>query len=133
MHILPLYSLLPTQEQLKVFQPPPEGSRLIVLATNVAETSLTIPGIRYVFDCGRAKERQYDPLTGVQSFKIGWISKASAIQRAGRAGRTGPGHCYRLYSSAVFERDFAEYTEPEILRTPIEGFAWSLTRMNMES
>jgi ATP-dependent RNA helicase DHX37/DHR1 len=120
-HVLPLYSLLPTEEQLRVFEPPPEGARLIVLATNIAETSLTIPGIRYVFDCGRAKERRYNAETGVQSFEIGWISKASANQRTGRAGRTGPGHCYRLYSSAVYERDFPEFTEPEIQRTPLEG------------
>ncbi|KAL4941458.1 P-loop containing nucleoside triphosphate hydrolase protein, partial [Aspergillus oleicola] len=84
-HVLPLYSQLPTKEQLRVFEPPPEGSRLIVLATNVAETSLTIPGVRYVFDCGRAKEKQYDLKTGVQKFQIDWISKASANQRAGRA------------------------------------------------
>lgn len=122
-HILPLYSQLPTSQQSKVFDPPPDGSRLIVLATNVAETSLTIPGIRYVFDCGRAKEKQYDTQTGVQTFEVNWISKASASQRAGRAGRTGPGHCYRLYSSAVFERDFAEYTVPEILRSPVENVA----------
>lgn len=128
-HVLPLYSQLPTNQQLRVFEPPPEGSRLIVLATNVAETSLTIPGIRYVFDCGRAKEKKYDLLTGVQSFEIGWISKASANQRAGRAGRTGPGHCYRLYSSAVFERDFEEYTTPEIMRTPLEGVVLQLKSM----
>ena len=121
MHILPLYSLLPTNEQLKVFEAAPEGSRLVVLATNVAETSLTIPGIRYVFDCGRSKERKYDKTTGVQSFEVSWISKASANQRAGRAGRVGPGHCYRLYSSAVYERDFEEHAQPEILRMPIEG------------
>jgi ATP-dependent RNA helicase DHX37/DHR1 len=121
MHILPLYSLLPTAEQLKVFEAPPEGSRLVVLATNVAETSLTIPGIRYVFDCGRAKERKYDRTSGVQSFEVSWISKASANQRAGRAGRIGPGHCYRMYSSAVYERDFEEHAQPEILRMPIEG------------
>jgi ATP-dependent RNA helicase DHX37/DHR1 len=120
-HVLPLYSQLPTKEQLKIFDAVPEGSRLIVLATNVAETSLTIPGIRYVFDCGRSKEKQYDVATGVQRFQIGWISKASAGQRAGRAGRTGPGHCYRLYSSAVYEDAFPEHTEPEILRSPIEG------------
>lgn len=128
-HVLPLYSQLPTNQQLRVFEPPPEGSRLIVLATNVAETSLTIPGIRYVFDCGRAKEKKYDIVTGVQSFEIGWISKASANQRAGRAGRTGPGHCYRLYSSAVFERDFEEYAEPEIMRTPLEGVVLQLKSM----
>jgi ATP-dependent RNA helicase DHX37/DHR1 len=132
MHILPLYSLLPTREQLRVFEPPPDGSRLVVLATNVAETSLTIPGIRYVFDCGRSKERKYDRTTGVQSFEVGWISKASASQRAGRAGRTGPGHCYKLYSSAVYERDFQEFAEPEILRMPIEGVVLQLKAMNLE-
>ena len=132
MHILPLYSLLPTSEQLRVFQPPPDSSRLVVLATNVAETSLTIPGIRYVFDCGRSKERKYDRITGVQSFEVGWISKASASQRAGRAGRTGPGHCYRLYSSAVYERDFQEFAEPEILRMPIEGVVLQLKAMNLQ-
>ncbi|KAF2710668.1 DEAH-box RNA helicase-like protein [Pleomassaria siparia CBS 279.74] len=128
-HVLPLYSQLPTNQQLRVFDPPPEGSRLIVLATNVAETSLTIPGIRYVFDCGRAKEKKYDLITGVQSFEVGWISKASASQRAGRAGRTGPGHCYRLYSSAVYERDFEEYAAPEILRTPLESIVLQLKSM----
>jgi ATP-dependent RNA helicase DHX37/DHR1 len=132
MHVLPLYSLLPTREQLRVFETPPAGTRLVVLATNVAETSLTIPGIRYVFDCGRSKERKYDRQTGVQSFEVGWISKASASQRAGRAGRTGPGHCYRLYSSAVYERDFQEFAEPEILRMPIEGVVLQLKAMNLQ-
>ncbi|KAJ4302151.1 putative ATP-dependent RNA helicase DHR1 [Collariella sp. IMI 366227] len=132
MHILPLYSLLPTKEQMKVFEPPPEGSRLVILATNVAETSLTIPGIRYVFDCGRSKERKYDPVSGVQSFEIDWISKASSKQRAGRAGRTGPGHCWRLYSSAVYERDFPEFSAPELLRMPIEGVVLQLKSMNLQ-
>ncbi|KAL9630057.1 MAG: hypothetical protein Q9204_004919, partial [Flavoplaca sp. TL-2023a] len=131
-HVLPLFSQLQTKDQLKVFEPPPEGSRLIVLATNVAETSLTIPGIRYVFDCGRAKEKKYDQLTGVQSFEIGWISKASASQRAGRAGRTGPGHCYRLYSSAVYERDFKEHAHPEILRMPVEDVVLQLKSMDLQ-
>jgi ATP-dependent RNA helicase DHX37/DHR1 len=131
-HILPLYSQLPTKEQLRVFDPPPHGSRLIVLATNVAETSLTIPGVRYVFDCGRSKERLYDPTTGVQSFEVGWISKASAEQRKGRAGRTGPGHCYRLYSSAVYERDFVQHADPEILRTPMESVVLQLKSMGID-
>jgi ATP-dependent RNA helicase DHX37/DHR1 len=132
MHVLPLYSLLATRDQLRVFEPPPDGSRLVVLATNVAETSLTIPGIRYVFDCGRSKERKYDRTTGVQSFEVGWISKASGSQRAGRAGRTGSGHCYRLYSSAVYERDFQDFAEPEILRMPIEGVVLQLKAMNLQ-
>ncbi|KAI1406537.1 P-loop containing nucleoside triphosphate hydrolase protein [Hypoxylon fuscum] len=132
MHILPLYSLLPTREQMRVFEDPPEGSRAIILATNVAETSLTIPGTRYVFDCGRSKERKYNRDTGVQSYEIGWISKASADQRAGRAGRTGPGHCYRLYSSAVYERDFPKFADPELLRMPIEGVVLQLKAMRLQ-
>ncbi len=131
-HVLPLYSRLQTKDQLRVFSPTPDNARLIVLATNVAETSLTIPGIRYVFDCGRAKDKKYDRLTGVQNFEIGWISKASASQRAGRAGRTGPGHCYRLYSSAVYERDFTEHAEPEILRMPVEGVVLQLKSMDLQ-
>ena len=131
--ILPLYSQLPTKEQLRVFEQPPGGTRLIVLATNVAETSITIPGIRYVFDCGRAKTRKYGRKTGVQSFEVDWISKASALQRTGRAGRTGPGHCYRLYSSAVYERDFQEHSEPEILRMPVEGLVLQLKSMDLQN
>ncbi|KAI8960535.1 P-loop containing nucleoside triphosphate hydrolase protein [Daldinia sp. FL1419] len=132
MHVLPLYSLLPTRDQMRVFEDPPEGSRAVILATNVAETSLTIPGVRYVFDSGRSKERRYNRETGVQSYEIGWISKASANQRAGRAGRTGPGHCYRLYSSAVYERDFPEFADPELLRMPIEGVVLQLKAMRLQ-
>lgn len=68
------------------------------MATNVAETSLTIPGIKYVVDCGKVKKRHYDRVTGVSSFRVSWVSQASADQRAGRAGRTEPGHCYRWAS-----------------------------------
>ncbi|AMD21767.1 HFL089Cp [Eremothecium sinecaudum] len=131
LYVLPLYSLLPTKEQIKVFRQPPKGSRLCVVATNVAETSLTIPGIRYVVDCGRSKERKYDESTGVQSFEIDWISKASADQRSGRAGRTGPGHCYRLYSSAVYERDFEQFSQPEILRMPVENVVLQMKSMSI--
>ncbi|RUP51406.1 P-loop containing nucleoside triphosphate hydrolase protein [Jimgerdemannia flammicorona] len=133
LHVLPLYSLLPTAAQLRVFDDPPPGTRLCVVATNVAETSLTIPGVKYVVDCGKVKERRYDSTTGVQSFEIGWTSKASADQRAGRAGRTGPGHCYRLFSSAVFDNEFEQFSTPEINRMPIEGVVLSMKSMNIDT
>lgn len=133
LHVLPLYSLLPTAQQMKIFEAPPDNSRLCVIATNIAETSLTIPGIRYVVDCGRVKERHYTKDTGVQRFDVGWISKASADQRAGRAGRTGPGHCYRLYSSAVFESEFAQFSKAEILRMPIEGVVLQMKSMGIDT
>ncbi|KAH7928402.1 P-loop containing nucleoside triphosphate hydrolase protein [Leucogyrophana mollusca] len=133
MHIIPLYSLLPSDKQMRVFEAPPTGHRLVVVSTNVAETSLTIPGIRYVIDSGRAKERRYDVTNGIQSFQVNWTSKASAAQRAGRAGRTGPGHCYRLYSSALFEHYFDAFSQPEILRTPIEGVVLQMKSMNIDA
>lgn len=112
--VLPLYARLPTAEQQKVFAP--HRGRRVVLATNVAETSLTVPGIRYVVDPGTARISRYSRRTKVQRLPIEPISQASAAQRAGRSGRTAPGVCIRLYS----EDDFAarpRYTEPEILRT----------------
>ncbi|KAJ3822852.1 P-loop containing nucleoside triphosphate hydrolase protein [Lentinula raphanica] len=133
MHVVPLYSLLPSDKQMRVFQPPPPGHRLVVVATNVAETSLTIPNIRYVVDCGRAKERRYDVTSGIQTFQVAWISKASAAQRAGRAGRTGPGHCYRLYSSALYEHHFDQFSKPEILRMPIDGVVLQMKGMHIDA
>ncbi|TID20217.1 P-loop containing nucleoside triphosphate hydrolase protein [Venturia nashicola] len=124
-HVLPLYSQLPSKEQQRVFEPPPKGTRLIILATDVAETSLTIPGIRYVFDSGRHKQRSWDRC-GVESYKTTWVSKASADQRMGRAGRTGPGHCY----SAVFE-SFAQFSEPEIYRCPLESVVLQLKQLQI--
>jgi ATP-dependent RNA helicase DHX37/DHR1 len=100
-------------------------------ATNVAETSLTIPGIKYVIDSGREKRKVYDPVTGHSKFTVGWISRASAAQRAGRAGRTGPGHVYRLYSSAVFGHAFLEYSPPEISTTPVDAVLLSMMAMNV--
>lgn len=112
--VLPLYARLPTAEQQKVFAP--HTGRRVVLATNVAETSLTVPGIRYVIDPGNARISRYSRRLKVQRLPIEPISQASAAQRAGRCGRVAPGVCIRLYS----EQDFAarpRYTEPEILRT----------------
>ncbi|XP_077457167.1 putative ATP-dependent RNA helicase DHX37 [Stigmatopora argus] len=131
MYVLPLYSLLAPEQQAKVFKPPPPGTRLCVVATNVAETSLTIPGIKYVVDCGRVKKRFYDRVTGVSSFKVTWTSQASANQRAGRAGRTEAGHCYRLYSSAVFA-DFSPFSEAEITRRPVDDLVLQMKDLNIE-
>ncbi|KAJ2511868.1 putative ATP-dependent RNA helicase DHR1 [Coemansia sp. RSA 1939] len=133
LYVLPLYSLLPADQQLRVFAPPPAGSRLCVVATNVAETSITIPGIRYVVDAGLAKEKTYDSQTQVQSFEVGWTSQASSNQRMGRAGRTGPGHCYRIFSSAVFNDQFARFSEPEIMRMPIEGVVLQMKTMCLDN
>ena len=113
MQILPLYARLTAEEQSKVFEP--HDGRRIVLATNVAETSLTVPGIRYVIDPGYARINRYSPKTKVQRLEIESISRASADQRKGRCGRLGPGVCIRLYD----EKDFADraaFTDPEIAR-----------------
>eukprot|EP00662_Eupelagonemidae_sp_cell21_P026405 gene26405-4417_t len=94
----------------RVFDPVPDGKRLCV-------TSLTLPGIRYVVDTGKAKQRRYDGATGVARFEVDWIS----VQRAGRAGRVGPGHAYRLFSTAVYANHCADHTTPEILESPLES------------
>nr|CDS26678.1 ATP dependent RNA helicase DHX37 [Hymenolepis microstoma] len=119
-HALPLYSLLPVEQQSRVFEAPPEGHRLVVVATNVAETSLTIPNIRYVVDTGKVKSKIYDTGTGSSCFRIVWISQASAEQRAGRAGRIGPGHCYRLYPSKIYADEMEPFSAPDILTRPID-------------
>ncbi|KAG0261717.1 putative ATP-dependent RNA helicase DHR1 [Mortierella polycephala] len=133
LHVLPLYSLLKTEEQMRVFEPPPPGSRLCVVATNVAETSITIPNVKYVVDSGKSKERHYDKESGIQTFQVGWTSKASATQRAGRAGRTGHGHCYRLYSSAVYENEFVTASEAEIQKMPIDGVVLQMKSMYIDN
>jgi len=116
--LLPLYGRLPQADQQRVFAPMPE--RRIVLATNVAETSLTIPGIVYVVDTGLARVNRYHPRTGVTSLQIESISRASAEQRKGRAGRVRSGVCFRLYEQKDFESRPA-YTDPEILRVGLAG------------
>jgi ATP-dependent RNA helicase DHX37/DHR1 len=118
---------------MRIFADPPDNARLCVVATNIAETSLTIPGIRYVVDSGRVKEKRYDFASATTSFEVTWTSRASADQRCGRAGRTGPGHCYRLYSSAIFANHFEEYTLAEIQRIPIESVVLQMKNMNIDN
>lgn len=130
--VLPLYSLLPSHKQARVFEAPPEGTRLCVISTNVAETSLTIPGIKYVVDSGRQKTKFYDKVTGVNAFMVTFTSKAAADQRAGRAGRIAPGHCYRLYSSAVYNNDFVQFSAPEIQEKPIDGLVLQMKAMGID-
>jgi ATP-dependent helicase HrpA len=112
--ILPLYARLPMSEQQKVFQK--DGKRKIVLATNVAESSLTVPGIRYVIDTGTARISRYSARTRMQRLPVESVSRASADQRAGRCGRIGDGVCIRLYSETDY-RSRQQYTTPEIQRT----------------
>ncbi|MFI4882540.1 MAG: ATP-dependent RNA helicase HrpA [Phycisphaerales bacterium JB064] len=116
--VLPLYSRLSAEEQNRVFRP--GGGRRIVLATNVAETSITVPGIRYVVDPGLARLNRYSPRTRVQRLPIEPVSRASADQRAGRCGRVGPGICVRLYDENDYESR-PRFTDPEILRTNLAG------------
>ena len=132
LYCLPLYSMLPEREQAKVFEPAPHGTRLCVVATNVAETSLTIPGIKYVIDAGKVKNKFYDKYTGISAHLIEWCAKSSADQRAGRSGRTAPGHCFRLYSSAVYNNDFKEFPEAEILKKPLDDLILQLKSMHIE-
>ncbi|KAK3878836.1 hypothetical protein Pcinc_016552 [Petrolisthes cinctipes] len=131
MWVLPLYSMLTPDKQKMVFECPPEGMRLCVVATNVAETSLTIPSVKYVVDSGKVKEKVYDKVTGVSMFHVTWTSQASANQRAGRAGRTAAGHCYRLYSSAVFNDEFRKFSQAEIQRRPIDDLVLVMKAMNL--
>ncbi|MBS1692787.1 MAG: ATP-dependent RNA helicase HrpA [Actinobacteria bacterium] len=126
--VLPLYARLPTADQQKVFSL--HTGRRIVLATNVAETSLTVPGVRYVVDPGTARISRYSRRTKVQRLPIEPISQASAAQRAGRSGRTAPGVCIRLYS----EEDFAarpRYTDPEILRTNLASVILQMASLGL--
>ena len=119
--VLPLFAMMTAEQQAKVFREPPAGSRLIVVATNVAETSITIPNIRYVVDSGRQKVKTRNISSGVSKFEVAWISQAQAEQRKGRAGRTGPGHVYRLYSANFFDQHMPQFGVPEIMSIPLEG------------
>ncbi|RZC93577.1 hypothetical protein C5167_007613 [Papaver somniferum] len=114
--ILPVYSALPSEMQSRIFDPAPPGKRKVVVATNIAEASLTIDGIFYVIDPGFAKQNVYNPKQGLDSLIITPISQASAKQRAGRAGRTGPGKCYRLYTESAYRNEMSPTSIPEIQR-----------------
>ncbi|KDP36104.1 hypothetical protein JCGZ_08748 [Jatropha curcas] len=117
--VLPLHGSMPTVNQREIFDRPPPNKRKIVLATNIAESSITIDDVVYVIDCGKAKETSYDALNKLACLLPSWISKASAHQRRGRAGRVRPGVCYRLYPKIIHDA-MLQYQLPEILRTPLQ-------------
>jgi ATP-dependent RNA helicase DDX35 len=128
---VPLYAALPPDQQLRAFRPAPRGARKVVLATNVAETSLTLPGIVYVVDCGLVKTPFFDPRTGVQTLQRWPVSRAAAAQRAGRAGRVRPGLCFRLYTEATFA-ELDERPVPELQRSNLAAVLLELKALGVE-
>lgn len=139
MKCLPLYSTLPPNMQQRIFEPAPPPripggtpGRKVIVATNIAETSLTINGIVYVIDPGFAKQKVYNPRIRVESLLVSPISRASAQQRAGRAGRTRPGKCFRLYPEKAFKKDLQPQTYPEILRSNLAAVVLQLKKLGID-
>jgi len=139
MKVYPLYGTLPPAMQQRIFDPAPPArtpggrpGRKCIVATNIAETSLTIDGIVYVVDPGFSKQKVYNPRIRVESLLVSPISKASAQQRAGRAGRTRPGKCFRLYTEAAFKKELIEQTYPEILRSNLASTVLELKKLGID-
>ncbi|KAK3004339.1 hypothetical protein RJ639_018255, partial [Escallonia herrerae] len=128
--VLPLHGSMPTVDQREIFDRPPSNTRKIVLATNIAESSITIDDVVYVIDCGKAKETSYDALNKLACLLPSWISKASAHQRRGRAGRVQPGVCYRLYPKMIYDA-MPQYQLPEILRTPLQQLCLQIKSLQL--
>ncbi|XP_042375797.1 DExH-box ATP-dependent RNA helicase DExH1-like isoform X1 [Zingiber officinale] len=128
--VLPLHGSMPTVNQREIFDRPPKNIRKIVLATNIAESSITIDDVVYVVDCGKAKETSYDALNKLACLLPSWISKASAHQRRGRAGRVQPGVCYRLYPKIIHDA-MPQYQLPEILRTPLQELCLNIKSLQL--
>ena len=125
---LPLHGSLAPREQQRVFQRAPTGKRKVIVSTNLAETAVTIDDVVYVLDTGLCKEKAYDATTNLGSLTSALISRASADQRKGRAGRTGPGVCFRLFTQQQYHA-MAEFQEPELLRTPLEEVVLQVRRL----
>ncbi|XP_056168312.1 pre-mRNA-splicing factor ATP-dependent RNA helicase DEAH7-like isoform X2 [Syzygium oleosum] len=131
--ILPIYSQLPADLQAKIFQKAEEGARKCIVATNIAETSLTLDGIYYVIDTGYAKMKVYNPKMGMDALQVFPVSRAAADQRAGRAGRTGPGTCYRLYTESSYLDEMLPSPVPEIQRTNLGYVVLLLKSLKVEN
>ncbi|KAJ2504271.1 hypothetical protein IWW47_002605, partial [Coemansia sp. RSA 2052] len=129
--VLPIYSQLPADLQAKIFEPAP--TRKVVVATNIAETSLTVDGVKYVVDCGYYKLKVYNPRIGMDSLQITPISQANANQRSGRAGRTGPGIAYRLYTERAYTHEMYPSPIPEIQRTNLSYVVMLLKSIGVEN
>ncbi|KAK7205495.1 P-loop containing nucleoside triphosphate hydrolase protein [Myxozyma melibiosi] len=137
--VYPLYGSLPPAQQTRIFDPAPgprvkggPPGRKVVISTNIAETSLTIDGIVYVVDPGFSKQKVYNPRIRVESLLVAPISKASAQQRAGRAGRTRPGKCFRLYTEEAFNKELNEQSYPEILRSNLSSTVLELKKLGID-
>ncbi|KAI0432897.1 P-loop containing nucleoside triphosphate hydrolase protein [Xylaria sp. FL1042] len=129
---LPLYAGLTTEQQMYVFDAPPENTRKVIVSTNIAEASVTIDGIVYVIDSGFVKLRAFDPRTGIESLTVTPVSKASAAQRAGRAGRTKPGKCFRLFTEDAY-KSLPDTNPPEIQRSNLAPFILQLKALGIDN
>jgi len=133
MIIAPIYANLPADQQAKIFEPTPSNARKVILSTNIAESSITVDQVAYVIDTGFVKENHFNPRTGIESLLISPISQASAVQRAGRAGRTGPGNCFRLYTKWAYMNELPESTTPEIQRTNLSNTVLTLKSLRINN
>lgn len=131
--VLPIYSQMPADLQARIFEPTADGRRKVIVATNIAETSLTVDGILYVVDAGYSKLKVYNPKVGMDSLQITPISQANANQRLGRAGRTGSGFCYRLYTEMAYRNDMFPNTIPEIQRTNLANTVLLLKSLGVKN
>ncbi|XP_028811972.1 pre-mRNA-splicing factor ATP-dependent RNA helicase PRP16 [Denticeps clupeoides] len=130
--VLPIYSQLPSDLQAKIFQKAPDGVRKCIVATNIAETSLTVDGIMFVIDSGYCKLKVFNPRIGMDALQVYPISQANANQRSGRAGRTGPGQCYRLYTQSAYKNEMLTTTIPEIQRTNLANVVLLLKSLGVQ-
>ncbi|KAI5991285.1 pre-mRNA splicing factor [Pisolithus orientalis] len=131
--VLPIYSQMPADLQARIFEPTADGRRKVIVATNIAETSLTVDGILYVVDAGYSKLKVYNPKVGMDSLQITPVSQANANQRTGRAGRTGSGYCYRLYTEMAYRNDMFPNTIPEIQRTNLANTVLLLKSLGVKN
>lgn len=133
LRILPIYSLLPSDLQAQIFEKAPPGTRKCIVATNIAETSLTVDGIKYVIDCGFAKVKVYNPRIGIDSLQVSPVSQANANQRAGRAGRTSAGHAYRMYTQRAYNNELLTTSVPEVQRTNLASIVLLLKSLKIHN